>query len=466
MKDTKKLQNDTFISYELGNPKLTQMLSVLQRINAIQEKEPTSEEEVIDLLAQHINSLYLNHLAKTKKEQSILSLTTQILEGKPTSTYKEKTDFEDHLDAIQSGILKIVEKGKVQNNKNILFREIFHSITIGFCIYNPLRRTIGVYNQSFNNFFQLDNNQTDVLSAYTLFDETFKLKLDTFYLSEEKNYQFETFFGGKISKKALIQLNKIKTLEDETENIILFITDLSFQIENEIIKKEKKLVEKNLDLKNTFITYFSNEIVLPLYKIISSLSNPTITQLLSPQQRTDLQTLKYQCQSVNVLIDDVLHDSLLENYADTRALQEVNLLNLTQEVLTTHYFHAISKNVFLDFEIDKEIPSVQMDAVKLSIILNNLIGSSLKLIAKDSKILLRISQVPLEEKAIKLYFEIISFDKNAMQIHPLQTDVNPNLSGIDTYGLGLPISEKLVEYLGGKLEFEATTNTYSFQLVV
>ncbi len=468
MKLTNKFTTEQFVSYDLGNPKLTNVLTLLKRMSNSSCPTLTSEEDVIIELEKEANLLYEAHLKTLQKQQFILKQVTHRIDGQSVASTLVNEEIEDDLDAISLGIHTIFENENKQFTKNLLFRDIFQTTSISFCVFEPLKRTIETYNSSFNRFFELPDDSIDTLASYRIFDIELSAKIDAFYLSEEQHLQFEHVFDINSVKRGLVQLTKLKEVDASTHSVLIFITDISSQIENEIIKKEKKIIERNLDLKNTFINHFSSEIIFPLYKIISSISSPEVISTLTGEQRIELNTLKHQCQSINILIDEALNDERLIEYQESTTVNTTNLVDLIQEVLASHYFHAISKNVFLDFEVEKDLPAeINIDAVKISIILNNLLSSTLKLIAKDSKILISVSSMRSQINNSILYFEVKSIQKEHSAItHPTYISTNPSLSGVDTFGLGLPISEKLVEYLGGKLEFNPSTNAYYFTLSV
>ena len=468
MTRSNKIETEQYVSYELGNPRLTNALALLKRISNSSSPTLTSEEDVIIEIEKEATILYEAHLRTIQKQQFILKQVTHRLEGQSVSASIVNEEIEDDLDTISLGIHTIFENENQQHTKNLLFRDIFQTTCLSFCVFEPLQRTIETYNPSFNGFFELPSDTIETLASYRVFDMELSAKIDAFYLSEEQHLQFEHVFNLHTVKRGLVQLTKLKEQETTTHSILVFITDISSQVENEIIKKEKKIIERNLDLKNTFIHYFSNEIIFPLYKIITAISSPEVISTLSKEQRIELTTLKNQCQSINVLIDETLHDERLNEYQESTNKQSANLVNLIQEVLASHYFHAISKNVFLDFEVEQELPSeITIDAVKISMILNNLLSSTLKLIAKDSKIVISVSSMLSQINNSILYFEVKSIQNEHRAIpHPTYTSTNPSLSGVDTFGLGLPISEKLVEYLGGKLEFNPSTNAYYFTLSI
>ena len=133
------------------------------------------------------------------------------------------------------------------------------------------------------------------------------------------------------------------------------------------------------------------------------------------------------------------------------------------------------KEIKLDLILDKNLKLSNYllgDFAKVNQVLNNLLGNAIKFTSKGS-ITLEINKVYEDEKKLALYFEVrdtgIGIAREKIQfIFELFSQANNRISRkYGGTGLGLTISKRLIEILGGEIKLESEVgkgSSFSFSL--
>lgn len=274
------------------------------------------------------------------------------------------------------------------------------------------------------------------------------------YISE-LNY---TLIGkGKRRIPVLINTQQEKDASGEVLFTQFFIFDISErkEYEKELIAA-KKNAEAAAEAKDRFISTISHEIRTPLHGIMGT------TDLLIKNESANnkeelLKVLQFSTQSLLELINDVL--DFTKGEADKVRLHEqpFNLKDTVGNLVHTLKSKAREKGLEITAEIDTTIPDLVIgDAVKLSQVLNNLIGNAIKFTVEGIvKVIVRIEK--RQEKSVHLYFEVADsgvgippekLEEIFTPFAQLKDELTAKSGGT---GLGLTISRRLVKLFGGKL---------------
>ena len=163
-----------------------------------------------------------------------------------------------------------------------------------------------------------------------------------------------------------------------------------------------------------------------------------------------------QAQHLNYLIDDLRTLSLLDSDELTLQIQSIDPEIILGQIMAAFQPMALEKEIKLNLEIMDNPPRVNLDPDRLYQILGNLITNALQVLPQDGNILLSVIQ---EEKNLVVK---VSDNGPGIQEEDLpyifnrfyRVDKSREAAG-GSSGLGLAITKKLVEAMGGCISVES-----------
>ena len=255
---------------------------------------------------------------------------------------------------------------------------------------------------------------------------------------------------------ALITILSLLTLSLYKNNNIRLKTNNMLHKKNGelIIAKEKaELASKT---KANFLSTVTHELRTPLYAV-TGISNMLLDENPKPEQVQHLKSLKFSGDYLLTFINDILQINKIEaNKVDIEP-ESFNLKKKINNIVLALANSAQDNNVKIHFEFDKDLPqNFIADQLKLSQILINLIGNSIKF-TKDGDIWIRVYKIEEEGKTYTLRFEVedngigISQEKQDHMFESFSQgsiQINRKYGGT---GLGLSIVKGLIDILKGKI---------------
>ncbi len=226
--------------------------------------------------------------------------------------------------------------------------------------------------------------------------------------------------------------------------------------------------------KSEFLASMSHELRTPLNAILGFTQIMGRDRSVSSQHQENLKIINRAGEHLLALINDILEMSKIE--AGRTTLNE-NCFSLTAMLETLESmlkFKAQSKGLELSFEIPSQIPpGVTTDEGKLRQVLINLLGNAIKF-TERGKVSLRLNIEYNPPSNSRLLFEI---EDTGPGIAPEDIDSIFEAFGQSKVGrqyqqgtgLGLPISQKFVELMGGELKVSSTLSKgsiFAFDVVV
>ncbi len=223
--------------------------------------------------------------------------------------------------------------------------------------------------------------------------------------------------------------------------------------------------------KSEFLANMSHELRTPLNAILGFSQVMTRDRSLNTQQAEQLRIINRAGEHLLDLINDILEMSKIEAGRTSFYETSFDLLELLESLKTMLRPKAKSKGLQLDFEVDPQVPPhIKTDEAKLRQVLINMLGNAIKF-TQTGGIYLRVwrgivdrnpePEISHSDCLSKLYFEIEDTGPGIAthEMHRLFEPFGQTETGLKSgqgTGLGLPISKKFVELMGGDIHVRST----------
>ncbi|MFB2833393.1 ATP-binding protein [Floridanema evergladense] len=253
--------------------------------------------------------------------------------------------------------------------------------------------------------------------------------------------------------------------------VLLIVRDISDRkrIEKErqraenALAKAKEAAEIANKTKSEFLANMSHELRTPLNAILGF--TQVIMQDCSLENSASeyLEIINRSGQHLLNLINDVLEMSKIEAGRTSLNTTDFNLHDLLNSLEKMLRLKAESKRLQLIFDCDPNVPKyVKTDEGKLRQVLINLLGNAIKFTSQGG-VILRVKgreKDPIPQSHSTLYFEVedtgigIEPEEVELLFEPfVQKQNTPNTQ--EGTGLGLPISRKFVQLMGGDIRVDS-----------
>ncbi|MDO9133624.1 ATP-binding protein [Hydrogenophaga sp.] len=244
------------------------------------------------------------------------------------------------------------------------------------------------------------------------------------------------------------------------------ISDITRDAELEAeIQQKREIAEFANQAKSVFLANMSHEIRTPMNGVVGMVDVLMETELNLKQQRM-LQTIQDSSLSLLRILDDILDYSKIE--AEMLRLEPlpIRLRAVAESVVQLMYAASRAKNLSLSVFVSPELPSwIRTDPTRLRQILINLVGNAVKFTASRNSVQgmvdLTLEPCTLPDKANGLRMRVtdngigIAPDILSKLFQPFTQAEAGTARKFGGTGLGLNITKRLAELMGGRVSVES-----------
>jgi signal transduction histidine kinase/CheY-like chemotaxis protein len=356
-------------------------------------------------------------------------------------------------------------RSRLSNLHKTALSDVFNSYKNAVVIFNS-KNIVEDVNASFASYFPeytIALNKTSISDLYAFFEKNakdddskalFEIKPGKNIFRPTGEYIFE-------SKTFHVNSQDVKTSGGRVTGWLLNFTDVSEYIGMiEQIDELRSNAEEASEAKSTFLANMSHEMRTPLNAIIG-LSELALRKDISAEAKSNLSKIYDSGKNLLAVINDILDISKIESGRLELVPVEYVTATMINDTVNLNKVRIGSKSIKLIVSVDPELPAKLFgDELRVRQILNNLLSNAIKYTI-DGTVELKITEVSKSEDDIQIKFSVIDTgigirkeDIPALfsEYHQLDLESNRHIEGT---GLGLPITARLTELMGGKIEVES-----------
>ena len=242
--------------------------------------------------------------------------------------------------------------------------------------------------------------------------------------------------------------------------LLLLVANL---MTNRAMATQKKLTHaaRAADLaKSEFLAIMSHEIRTPMNGVIGMTSILADTDL-NQMQLDCVRTINTSGESLMTVINDILDFSKIESGRMELESRPFNLRDCVEEALDLFAAQIRIKGLEGVYQVARDVPSNLIgDVIRLRQILVNLIGNAIKFTSRG-EVAIHVDCKGQDEKGYRLEFSVIDtgigiseegLEKLFKAFQQVDTSTTRRFGGT---GLGLVISKRLAEFMGGTIWVES-----------
>ncbi|TSE30673.1 PAS domain S-box protein [Tepidimonas charontis] len=411
--------------------------------------------------------------------QSNYELTQHLSDGRVLRIIERRTP-EGYTVGFRIDITDLERARAVAEEKEQLLVNALQALGASLSVFDAEERLLWANDQ----FYALHAGLRDILQLGVSFDTFIRTGLMRGEIKLPPGTDAETWLAQRVADFRAGRTDRVVQRGDGTALRIVerrlpngHTVGLRFDVTE--LERARRAAEEASRAKSQFLANMSHEIRTPMNAVLGMLQLLLGTPL-DARQRDYAEKSEAAAKSLLGIINDILDFSKIEAGKLELHCEPFAVDRLWRDLATLYAANLRGKRLELLFDIDRTIPRVLIgDALRLQQVLINLGGNAIKFTHQGS-VTLRVRLIALEPgpdgaPVARLQFAVID---TGIGITPEQRQrlfqaFNQAESGITRQyggtGLGLVISQRLVQLMGGEITLDSTPgqgSTFAFEIAL
>ncbi len=444
-------------------------LNGFETAEIIKKRKRTSQIPIIFLTASYVSEEFKKRGFKIGAVDYLTKPIDEYLLLNRINVYLSSIEKERNINRIlEDKLINLKEDFyKSEKESKSLLENIFSSLNEGIFIFDSESKIVLDTNVVAEKMLGYSKSEVLGSSAELFFinKEAYK----RYDVEKDKNCQSFGYYLAEMRMKKKdgeifpVEIYVRSLLDDngEVTRQITVIRDIT-----EKKRKEEELIraKENADIankaKSMFLANMSHEIRTPMNGILGMTSLLGMTEI-NEEQKTYLDMIKISSEKLLDIINDILDLSKIEAGKTMLSNEKFDFRQCMQNGINMYNILAEQKQIEFAYDIDDGIPNkLKGDEEKLLRIINNLCGNAIKFTERGF-VKLKVTQVMDGKTKVRLRFLIK--DSGIGISEEIKGKLFNNFTqGDESYtkkyggtGLGLAVSKRLVEMMGGTISFES-----------